>query len=88
MKYEIHNDLRDKPIMSMYSFNRDSFSKATPQTVDFITTTMAMCFFGVKYRFSHYRYKIPLRKLEIRMRRQKLHIGYENHLDSRKGRCL
>ena len=42
MKYETHNDLRDKPIMSMYSFNRDSFSKATPQAVEIITTTMTV----------------------------------------------
>ena len=33
------------------------------------------CFFTTKYRFSRYRYAIPLRKFEIRMRGQKLHIA-------------
>ena len=43
-------------------------------------------FFRTKYRFSRYRYTIPVRKTENRIRRQKLHIDYENHLDSPKGK--
>ena len=45
-----------------------------------------MLFWDKNTGFSHYRYKIPLRKLKIRMRRQKLHIGYENNLHSPKWR--
>ena len=43
-------------------------------------------FFQTKYRFSQYRYTIPVRKFEIRIRSEKLHIVYKNHLDSPKGR--
>ena len=43
-------------------------------------------FFRRKYRFSQYRYTIPVRKFEIRIRSEKLHIVYKNHLDSPKGR--
>ena len=38
--------------------------------------------FRRKYRFSRYRYMITVRKIEIRMRRQKFHIGCKNHLES------
>ena len=45
-----------------------------------------MSFFRRKYRFSQYRYTIPIRKFEIRIRSEKSHIVYKNHLESPKGR--
>ena len=39
-----------------------------------------------KYRFSRYRYTIPLRKTKNRIRRQKLLIDYEIHLGNHKGK--
>ena len=43
-------------------------------------------FFLRKYRFSRYWYMEPVRKLKIRIRRQKLHIQCWNYPDSAKGR--
>ena len=43
-------------------------------------------FLVIKNRFSQYRYMIPVRKFEIRIRSKNLHIVYKNHLDSRNGR--
>ena len=39
-------------------------------------------YFRRKYRFSLYRYTIPVRKFEIRILSDKLHIVYKNHRDS------
>ena len=42
-------------------------------------------FFLRKYRFSRYWYMIPVRKLKIRISRQKLHIQFKIYNDSAKG---